>query len=151
MRWRELLAPALVAGVANIPNGQPTPEARFRFAVGSCVEEKQNVTTRAAWNAWRNPSSEVAVWRLETGCDGDNFLASSTTTLNVWKVDDRQVKCVATMANTRARKQSTSLPPLFSLGWSSIQQQQQQQGWSFVGGYDLYDRTAADCSRQGGV
>ena len=106
-----------------------TPEARFRLAVGSCIEEKRNFIEILELNEGNLECVAEAehpfpptklLWRPENGCDGGNLLASSTTTLNLWKVEDGQVKCVATMANTRAQKQSTNLPPLSSFDWSSI-------------------------------
>lgn len=110
------------------------PEAgnSFRFAVGSCIEEHKNFLQIVERNEETSNLECVAetehsfpptklLWRPDNGSDSkQDLLASSTTTLNLWKVEDGQVKCVAKLANTRAQKQSTNLPPLTSFDWSSV-------------------------------
>lgn len=109
------------------------PEAGFRFAVGSCIEETKNFIQIVELNEEKSTLECVAetehsfpptklLWRPDNGSDSgkQDLLASSTTTLNLWKVEDGQMKCVAKLANTRAQKQSTNLPPLTSFDWSSV-------------------------------
>lgn len=109
------------------------PEAGFRFAVGSCIEETKNFIQIVELNEEKSTLECVAetehsfpptklLWRPDNGSDSgkQDLLASSTTTLNLWKVEDGQMKCVAKLASTRAQKQSTNLPPLTSFDWSSV-------------------------------
>ena len=102
----------------------------FRFAVGSCIEETKNFIQIVELNEESQLSCVAEtehsfpptklLWRPDNGDGKQDLLASSTTTLNLWKVEEGQVKCVAKLANTRAQKQSTNLPPLTSFDWSSV-------------------------------
>ena len=108
------------------------PENAFRLAVGSCVEKEinhiqiveMNEETRrleCVGEAEHTFPPTKLLWRPEgeTSTKAD-LLASSTTTLNLWKFEDGQVKCIAKLANTRAQKQPTNLPPLTSFDWSTV-------------------------------
>ena len=105
--------------------------ASCRFAVGSCIEGSRNFIEIVELND--NSIECVAetehtfpptklLWRPDNGCNGGNqeLLASSTTALNLLKVQDRQMNCVATLSSSRARKQATDLPPLTSFDWSCV-------------------------------
>ena len=107
------------------------PEASFRFAVGSCIDKGTNHIQIVEMNEETKKLECVAeaehpfpptklLWRPDNGSERPDLLASSTTTLNLWKVEDGQLKSVANLANTRAQKQKQSSPPLTSFDWSTI-------------------------------
>jgi WD repeat-containing protein 68 len=49
-----------------------------------------------------------------------DLLASVSTTLNLWKVEDGQVSLLKKLANTRKNVQNGALPPLTSFDWSAV-------------------------------
>eukprot|EP00931_Biecheleriopsis_adriatica_P121559 TRINITY_DN96634_c0_g1_i1.p1 TRINITY_DN96634_c0_g1~~TRINITY_DN96634_c0_g1_i1.p1 ORF type:complete len:348 (+),score=62.08 TRINITY_DN96634_c0_g1_i1:118-1161(+) len=113
-------------------------DTKFRLAVGSCLENEMNHIQIIEMNEETKRLECLAsaehtfpptklMWRPDHGSDGNggpaspDLLASSSTTMHVWKVQDGQVKCVAKLANTRTQKQpSQNLPPLTSFDWSTV-------------------------------
>mmetsp|Transcript_32204 Transcript_32204/g.68518 ORF Transcript_32204/g.68518 Transcript_32204/m.68518 type:complete len:348 (+) Transcript_32204:143-1186(+) len=112
------------------------PDPRFRFAVGSCIEHEANRIQVIELNEETNcleATAEVEhpfpptklMWRPDDGCESTrskpDLLASSSTTLNVWKLEEGQVKLAAKLANPRTQQgQSGHLPPLTSFDWSNV-------------------------------
>mmetsp|Transcript_57835 Transcript_57835/g.130379 ORF Transcript_57835/g.130379 Transcript_57835/m.130379 type:complete len:376 (+) Transcript_57835:181-1308(+) len=112
-------------------------DPRFRLALGSCLENEANKIRVVDLNEDTKAFDFVAeaehafpptklMWKPDdsSGSKAD-LLASSSTALNIWKVEDSQVKLVAKLANTRAPVQAGTstgghLPPLTSFDWSSV-------------------------------
>lgn len=111
------------------------PEPKFRLAVGSFIENEANYLQVLELNEESGelecvgegehqfPATKL-MWRPDDGSElgrsKADLLASSSTTLNLWKVEDGEVKMVAKLANTRAQKGGSHLPPLTSFDWSSL-------------------------------
>eukprot|EP00928_Gymnodinium_smaydae_P022523 TRINITY_DN1888_c0_g1_i1.p1 TRINITY_DN1888_c0_g1~~TRINITY_DN1888_c0_g1_i1.p1 ORF type:complete len:357 (-),score=60.32 TRINITY_DN1888_c0_g1_i1:345-1415(-) len=109
-------------------------DPRFRIAVGSSVEgdanrihviELREETKRLELVAEIEhtfPPTKL-MWKPDDGeskRSSADLLAGSCTTLNLWKLEDGQVKNVAKLANTRGPNQGGSghLPPITSFDWS---------------------------------
>lgn len=110
-------------------------EPRCRLALGSCIELEANRIQVLELNEEAQRLELVAeaehqfpptklMWRPGDGSDGSHvksdLLASTSTTLNLWKLEDDQLKQVVKLANTRQQGQSGHLPPLTSFDWSSV-------------------------------
>jgi len=109
----------------------PHVEAPFRLAISSLIEQATNHVQVIEMNEETKRLEAVAeaqdafpqtklMWKPRDGSDGaSKLLASSSTTLNIWKVEDGQVKKIAKLANTRNQKNATHNAPLTSFDWSS--------------------------------
>jgi WD repeat-containing protein 68 len=98
----------------------------FRLAVGSCVE--QEGTNNHIQIIDQDPDGKLEfyaevdhpfpVTKLMWAPSGSkhDYLASSSTTLNLWKVEEGQVKHTLKLSNTR--QQNSSVPPITSFDWS---------------------------------
>lgn len=109
-------------------------EQRFRLAISSCLENAVNHIQIVEMNEDTQRLEAVAqvehpypptklMWRPEDGTDQSgkpDLLASSSTTMNIWKVEDGQLKCVAALSNSRTQGQTTHVPPLTSFDWSTV-------------------------------
>mmetsp|Transcript_100300 Transcript_100300/g.259364 ORF Transcript_100300/g.259364 Transcript_100300/m.259364 type:complete len:356 (+) Transcript_100300:145-1212(+) len=107
-------------------------EARFRFAMGSYCEVDKNYVQVTEFNQETGQPDVVA--EAETGLPvtkilwmpappnepGKDLFASSSTTLNIWKFEEGQVKLLSKLANTRCQQGHGNLPPLTSFDWSSV-------------------------------
>merc|ERR1712060_244232 len=108
-------------------------DAKFRVAVGSCIEcEEKNFIQIIDMNEETKRmelKAEVAhpfpatklMWKPDETNVDTHLLASASTTLNLWQVKDGGVKHLFKLANTRTEKgQNLPLPPLTSFDWSSV-------------------------------
>lgn len=111
-------------------------ESRCRLAVGSFLETETNHITVVELKEESDKLECVAeaehpfpptklMWRPMGDSSGGkpDMLASSCTTLNLWQLEDGQLKLAAKLANTRTLKgpnPSGQLPPLTSFDWSSV-------------------------------
>lgn len=111
------------------------PEPKFRLAVGSFLEAERNHIQILEMNEETKrleclcetehqfPATKL-MWRPDEGSDSAgkaDLLASASTTLNIYKVEDGQVKLVTKLANTRNQKGTSGhAPPLTSFDWSSL-------------------------------
>lgn len=108
------------------------PEPKCRLAVGSCVELEANRIQVLELNEETKRIELVAeaehqfpptklMWRPDDGSESKpDLLASSSTALNLWRVEEGQLKLVAKLANTRTQQGHSGLPPLTSFDWSSV-------------------------------
>jgi len=112
------------------------PDPRFRLAVGSCIEQEANRLQVITLNEDSKSFESVAecehpfppvklMWSPEQCPEGSlgkpDLLASVGTTLNLWKVEDGQLRPLAKLANTRKQQGlSGHLPPLTSFDWSTV-------------------------------
>jgi len=108
-------------------------ESRFRFALGSFCEQDRNCIQVVEANPETSrvecvaevesglPATKI-LWMPAPPADyGKDLFASSSTTLNIWKLEDGQVKLMSKLANTRCQQgNSGNLPPLTSFDWSSV-------------------------------
>mmetsp|Transcript_25414 Transcript_25414/g.70782 ORF Transcript_25414/g.70782 Transcript_25414/m.70782 type:complete len:347 (+) Transcript_25414:164-1204(+) len=107
------------------------PEPRVRAAVGSCIEGDTNkiqivelsgeTLTKTAEVEHVFPATKL-MWRpCEPSPAASELLASSGTALNIWRVEDRQLKLVSSLANIKRTQegQSELVPPLTSFDWSA--------------------------------
>lgn len=116
------------------------PDPKFRLALGSCIEHETNklqiIDLKEGADGVKRfevtaesehpfPATKL-MWMPDDGNDGTarrqpDLLASTSTTLNLWKIEDNQVKLVVKLANTRTQQgQSGHLPPLTSFDWSAV-------------------------------
>jgi len=119
-------------------------EPRFRLALGSCIEHDVNRIQvielheeakrfELVAEAEHNFPPTKVMWRPDDSPDGttgkSDFFASTGTTLNLWKVEDRQIKSIKKLANSRAGQpphcktdppDESLLPPLTSFDWTSF-------------------------------
>jgi WD repeat-containing protein 68 len=108
------------------------PKASHRLAVGSCIEhdanqihvielneESGNMELQASVEHSLAPTK--LMWRplcSDSGGSSD-LLASTSTTLQVFKYEEGSIELKAKMANTRTAGSVGHLPPLTSFDWSS--------------------------------
>jgi len=107
----------------------------LRLAVGSCVEQENNSLQVIEFNEDSKTFNLVAeaehqfpptklMWcpkNLESPTIGRfDLLASVSTTLNLWKMEDGQLQKFKKFANTRKSYQNGALPPLTSFDWSAV-------------------------------
>eukprot|EP00927_Polykrikos_kofoidii_P043031 TRINITY_DN37081_c0_g1_i1.p1 TRINITY_DN37081_c0_g1~~TRINITY_DN37081_c0_g1_i1.p1 ORF type:complete len:384 (+),score=52.05 TRINITY_DN37081_c0_g1_i1:358-1509(+) len=101
----------------------PMPASKMRLAVGSCLEQDPNKLQILEFNEETKRLDATAeiehnypptklMWAPQ-----DSLIATTSTTLNIYKVKDNQIKPRATLAHTRRRQR---LPPLTSFDWSSV-------------------------------
>merc|ERR1719230_1814938 len=102
-------------------------ETRYRVAVSSYLESEQNHIQVVDVNAETGRMEVVAevdqsfpatklMWRAcESGSDNSsNMFASSSTTLNIFRMQDKELSCILRLANTRTQGPSGHSPPLTS-------------------------------------
>jgi len=109
-------------------------DARFRLAVGSCIDKDMNYIQVIEQNEESKKLEMVGevqskfpptklMWQphSSTGTKSD-LLVSSTTTLNVYEYRQGQLLTSVILQNTRSNKKDTSqsLPPITSFDWSSV-------------------------------
>lgn len=99
-------------------------EPRIRLAVGSYTEQETNSIQILEL---RDNKLELAgevehpfpptklMWKPDDG----ELLASSSTSMNLWKCEGDQVKQVAKLTNSRTRSAAGQQPPITSFDWSS--------------------------------
>jgi WD repeat-containing protein 68 len=111
--------------------------SRFRLAVGSCLQDETNkiqVVEMAEESKTLEVVAEVEhpypatklMWRESDGREAEqargrglDLLASTSTTLNIWKLEDGQITLKTELANKRKEQgKSGQLPPLTSFDWS---------------------------------
>mmetsp|Transcript_103481 Transcript_103481/g.183824 ORF Transcript_103481/g.183824 Transcript_103481/m.183824 type:complete len:340 (-) Transcript_103481:152-1171(-) len=116
-------------GLAWSPNSESP-----RLAISSLIEQNTNHLQILEMNEETKRLESVAevqdafpptklMWKPRDGSGSDGagkLLASSSTTLNLWKVEDGTVKRIAKLANTRSQKQPAQNAPLTSFDWSSL-------------------------------
>lgn len=113
-------------------------DVRCRLAIGSCTDQGEanriqvvelNEETRRLECVAEAPDpfpQTKVMWRPEAADSSKrsltDLLASSSTTLNLWRLEEggRNLLSVARLANTRVPQGSGHLPPITSFDWSSI-------------------------------
>jgi len=108
-------------------------DAQFRMAVGSYVQGSPNYVSVVEMNEETKkleviseiehpmPPTKLMWWPCPGGKTKTDLFASTSTTLNIWKVEDGVTKSLTKLANTRKEQgKSGNLPPLTSFDWSSV-------------------------------
>lgn len=109
-------------------------DSRFRLAVGSCFDHEANriqvidlnpETKRLELKAEVThpfPPTKL-MWKPDDNAEHGkpHMFASTGTTLNLWKLEDGQIKLLFKLANTRSTQQGkvVHLPPLTSFDWNA--------------------------------
>lgn len=109
-------------------------EAKFRFALGSFLEKEKNHIQVVEMDEDTKQFNVVAqaehtfpptklMWRPTN--EGPAQFASSCTALNIWALEDGQLKVVAKLANNRTQRGAPpgQVPPLTSFDWCSVNPQ----------------------------
>jgi len=112
-----------------------TKNPTLRLAVGSCVEQESNRVQVIEVNEESKTFDLVAeaehpfpptklMWNppnLENDALGQlDLLASVSTALNLWKMEDGQLQLIKEFANTTQNAQNGALPPLTSFDWNAL-------------------------------
>mmetsp|Transcript_120636 Transcript_120636/g.341096 ORF Transcript_120636/g.341096 Transcript_120636/m.341096 type:complete len:358 (-) Transcript_120636:132-1205(-) len=115
-------------------------QPRCRLAVGSCVErgprdeanyvqvlelnEESKRLELLAEVEHAYPPTKLMWWQHNSGewtLGKPDLLASTSTTLNIWKFKDGELKLLTKLANSRSQQgKSGQLPPLTSFDWSAV-------------------------------
>eukprot|EP00930_Biecheleria_cincta_P006569 TRINITY_DN107596_c0_g1_i1.p1 TRINITY_DN107596_c0_g1~~TRINITY_DN107596_c0_g1_i1.p1 ORF type:complete len:353 (-),score=67.67 TRINITY_DN107596_c0_g1_i1:101-1135(-) len=109
------------------------PDARFRLAVGSCIEKDMNHIHVVEQNGESKklelvgevqskfPPTKLMWQPASANGSKSDLLVSSTTTLNLYKYEQGQLLPYVVLQNTRSQKQtSQNLPPITSFDWSTV-------------------------------
>lgn len=115
------------------------PQQPVRLAVGSYLETEANklqvlevnpetqrlevlaqadhpfIGTKLMWSP-RGPEGDSG----QDGSSAAQLLASTSTTLNIWRLEGSELKCVTKLANARTRGPGGHSPPLTSFDWSAV-------------------------------
>lgn len=110
----------------------PRADPRFRFAIGSCLEQERNSIQVLELNEERKRIEMVAeaevtlpatklMWRPTEDPNrtkSKDLLASASTTLNLWKLEDGQIDSLADLSHARGNQENQ--PPITSFDWSVV-------------------------------
>jgi WD repeat-containing protein 68 len=83
-------------------------------------EETQRIETAAEAE---HPFISTKLMWSPRGPEGDStssLLASTSTTLNLWRHDGTELKCISKLANARTKNNLGGSPPLTSFDWSAV-------------------------------
>lgn len=105
------------------------PRQRCRLALGSCLEHGPNrIRVVEVGDVGRGdvvteveqpfPATKLMFNACDKGSKSSEFLASSSTSMNLWEIEGNQAKHVANLASGRAQTSSGHQPPLTSFDWS---------------------------------
>mmetsp|Transcript_97593 Transcript_97593/g.276079 ORF Transcript_97593/g.276079 Transcript_97593/m.276079 type:complete len:349 (-) Transcript_97593:110-1156(-) len=110
-------------------------ESRCRLALGSCMENEANHIRILELSEDQRRLETVAeveqpfpptrlMFRPEEpeGARGGkpDLLAAASTTVDLWKIEDGQMRLAAKLANTRSTQSNGHQPPITSFDWSTV-------------------------------